>query len=276
VGVGGRGGASGGGGGRGGGGAGTGGGGALPPVTVWIAGDSTVASSGGTPCPIGWGGPFPMVFASGVTVKNSAVGGRSVRTWLYSVQTVMDATGECVLDLDTSGNPILQSRWSAMLNAMSGMRTGDYLFIQFGINDSSATCDRHVGVDAFKISFGMMAQAAKDRGAHPIFVTPLSMIRCSGSNAVGSREPYVTATKDAGTQYGVPVIDLHGLSVALYNQHAFCPIPGGDVSATTTGPVGDFFCDDHTHLSQAGAVEIAGVMAKALRDQNIPLAGYLK
>jgi hypothetical protein len=32
--------------------------------------------------------------------------------------------------------------------------------------------------------------------------------------------------------------------VALYNQHAFCPIPGGDVSATTTGPVGAFFCDD--------------------------------
>ena len=93
---------------------------------------------------------------------------------------------------------------------------------------------------------------------------------------MGSREPYVTATKDAGTQYGVPVIDLHGLSIALYQQHAFCPIPGGDVSATTTGPVGDFFCDDHTHLSQAGAVEIAGVVAKALRDQSIPLAAYLK
>ena len=113
-----------------------------------------------------------------------------------------------------------------MLNATSGMKTGDYLFIQFGINDSSATCDRHVGVDAFKESYGMMAQAAKDRGAHPIFVTPLSMIRCSGTTAVASREPYVTATKDAGTQYGVPVIDLHGLSVALYKQHALLPDPG--------------------------------------------------
>ena len=253
-----------------------GGGGALPPVTVWIAGDSTVAS-GSSPCPIGWGGPFPTLFGAGATIKNSAVGGRSVRTWLYNVQTTMDATGECVLAEDASGNPTLQSRWSAMLNATSGMKAGDYLFIQFGINDSSATCDRHVGVEAFKVSYGMMAQAAKDRGAHPIFVTPLSMIRCSGTTAVGSREPYVTATKDAGTQYSVPVIDLHGLSVAAYNQHAFCPIPGGgDVSATTTGPVGDYFCDDHTHLSPSGALDIAGVMAKALRDQNIPLAAYLK
>ena len=30
----------------------------------------------------------------------------------------------------------LQSRWQAMLNATSGMKAGDYLFIQFGINDS--------------------------------------------------------------------------------------------------------------------------------------------
>ena len=270
----GRGGASGGGTG---GGAGRGGaGGALPAVTVWIAGDSTVQSSGGTPCPIGWGGPFPTLFGTGVTVRNSAVGGRSVRTWLYNVQTTMDATGECVLDRDANGDPTLQSRWSAMLNATSGMKTGDYLFIQFGINDSSATCDRHVGVEAFKTSYGVMAQAAKDRGAHPIFVTPLSMIRCSGTTEVGSREPYVMATKDAGTQYSVPVIDLHGLSVTLYTQHGFCPIPGGDVSATTTGPVGDFFCDDHTHLSSSGAVEIAGLVAQALRDQNIGLAAYLK
>ena len=54
------------------------------------------------------------------------------------------------------------------------------------------------------------------------------------------------------------------------------PDPGGDVSATTTGPVGDFFCDDHTHLSSSGAVEIAGLVAQALRDQNIGLAAYLK
>ena len=136
-------------------------------MKVWIAGDSTVASNGGNPCPIGWGGPFPTLFGPGVTVTNSAVGGRSVRTWLYNVQTVMDATGECVLDKDASGDPTLQSRWQAMLNATSGMKTGDYLFIQFGINDSDSTCDRHVGVDAFKMSYGMMAQAAKDRGAQP-------------------------------------------------------------------------------------------------------------
>jgi hypothetical protein len=71
-------------------------------------------------------------------------------------------------------------------------------------------------------------------------------------------------------------IDLHALSVALYQSHGFCPIPGGDVSASTTGPVGEFFCDDHTHFDRPGAVEIAGLVAGALRTQSIPLSAYLR
>jgi lysophospholipase L1-like esterase len=245
---------------------------ALPNVTVWIAGDSTVAN-GSTPCPRGWGGHFKQYFNAQVAVTNSAVGGRSVRTWLYNVLTTMDSTGECVLTRDAAGQPTLQARWQAML---SGMKAGDYLFIQFGINDSAPTCDRHVGLNAFKQSYGVMAQAAKARGAHPIFVTPLSAIACTGSTAHGTRGGYVTATKEAGVQFAVPVIDLHQKSVDLYNSLRFCPIPGGDVSSTTTGPVGSFFCDDHTHLEDAGAVQIAGLVARALRDQGIGLAAYLQ
>jgi lysophospholipase L1-like esterase len=86
----------------------------------------------------------------------------------------------------------------------------------------------------------------------------------------------VTATQQAGVEYGVPVIDLHQLSVDLYNSLGFCPVPGGDVSASTTGPVGDFFCDDHTHFSDTGAPEIAGLIVQALRDQGISLAAYLR
>lgn len=246
-------------------------GGALSNVTIWIAGDSTVATGG--PCPIGWGGRIKALFNSKVTVTNSAVAGRSVRTWLYDVQDSMDSTGECNLGKDANGDPTLQARWSAML---TGMKAGDYLFIQFGINDGDSTCPRHVGQAAFKTSYAMMAQAAKDRGAFPIFVTPVSQIACSGSTvSKGTREPYVTATKAVGTQSDVPVLDLNALSVALYQSLGFCPIPGGDVSASTTGAVGTFFCDDHTHFDSTGADQIAGLVVGALKTQNIPLAQYL-
>jgi lysophospholipase L1-like esterase len=246
--------------------------GAPANTTVWIAGDSTVAN-GSTPCPASWGGQFAPYLDDRVTVINRARGGRSARTWLYSVQIVMDSAGECALNADSSGAPILQQDWQAML---SGMKSGDTLFIQFGINDSSATCDRHVGLEAFKESYGVMAQAAKARGTQPIFVTPVSAIACSGNTARGTRGGYVTATLEAGQEYDVPVIDLHDLSVTLYNSLGFCPIPGGDVSATTTGPVGEFFCDDHTHFEKNGAAQIAGLIAKALRDQDLGLAAYLK
>jgi lysophospholipase L1-like esterase len=244
----------------------------LPPLTMWIAGDSTVAN-GQTPCPRGWGGVIGARFDQRVTVNNSAAGGRSVHTWLYNVGQDKDETGECVLERDAAGEPTLQPRWQAMLD---GMKAGDYLFIQFGINDGDPNCDRHVGLDAFEAAYGMMADAAKARGAQPIFLTPVSSISCNGSTARGSRGEFVTRTIDAGQRFDVPVIDLHARSVALYNQHAFCPVAGGDVSADTTGPVGDFFCDDHTHFSPSGAVEIADLVAQALRDQAIPLAAYLK
>lgn len=244
----------------------------LPAITVWIAGDSTVAN-GLTPCPKGWGGVFAQHFDPRVTIKNSAVGGRSVNTWLYNVQTTMDAAGECNLARGANGEPTLQPRWQEMLD---GMKAGDYLFIQFGINDSSATCDRHVGLEAFKDSYGMMALAAKERGAQPVFLTPVSSIACNGTQARGSRGGFVPATMQAGAEFGVPVIDLHQRSVDLFQARGFCPVAGGDVSAATTGPVGDFFCDDHTHFSPTGAVEIGNLVVQALRDQSIPLAAYLR
>jgi lysophospholipase L1-like esterase len=243
-------------------------GGSPAKITVWLAGDSTVAN-GSTPCPVGWGKPFQSLFGADVTVTNSAQGGRSVQTWLFDVSTTMGGNGECVLNSDT-----YLSAWTTMLG---GMKSGDYLFVQFGINDGDRTCNRHVGTALFQTYYGMMAEAAKDRGANPIFVTPVSSIACSGNQAVGTRGAYADATKSAGATYGVPVIDLEQLSVALYTSLGFCPLPGPDTATTfQSGAIGDFFCEDHTHFEAAGAAQIAALIAKALRDQGIGLAGYLK
>lgn len=246
-------------------------GGPLAPTTVWIAGDSTVAN-GNTPCPAGWGKHFAPYFDDLVTIRNAAVGGRSVRTWLYNVTTEMDSQGECVLMTDGNGEPTLQARWQEMLD---GMQAGDTLIIQFGINDGSATCDRHVGLQAFKDAYAMMAEAATSRGAQPVFVTPVSAIACDGTTARGTRGGYVDATLEAGAENDVPVIDLHQLSIDLYNALGFCPVPGGDVTASTMGAVGEFFCDDHTHFSDSGAIEIAGLVANALSSTGVDSSQHL-
>ncbi|HEY6528219.1 MAG TPA: carbohydrate-binding protein [Cellvibrionaceae bacterium] len=242
-----------------------------PPITVWIAGDSTVAD-GNTPCPVGWGKTIGDYFNDKVTIKNSALGGRSVRTWLYDVKDQAGSNGECKISTNSDGSPVLQSRWTSMLEQM---RAGDYLIIQFGINDGAGTCPRHVGGTAFKNEYIYMANEAIKRGAHPILVTPSPALKCSGSTAVASRG-FLTETFAVGNQLNIPVIDLHKQGTALYNQLAFCPVAGGDVSASTRGAVGEFFCDDHTHFDTPGARQIGGIIADALRAQSSPLANYLK
>jgi lysophospholipase L1-like esterase len=239
---------------------------ATPPLKVWMAGDSTMMNA--STCPIGWGSQFAPYFNSDVTVQNSAVGGRSIQTWLYegNVTSTKNAAGECALS-----STAYSSRWTAMLDASTGFKSGDYLVIQFGINDGDTACPRHVGTARFKELLGVMATAAKARGVRPIFVTPVAAITCSGSTAVGNRG-FVTETKDAAAAAGVPVIDLHARSVALYNSLKLCP-NNGDY---TTGAVGAFFCNDHTHFEAAGAKQIAALIATALREQNIPLSAYLK
>jgi lysophospholipase L1-like esterase len=222
--------------------------------------------SGG--CPVGWGSQFGALFTSDVTVVNRAVGGRSIQTWLYekNVTSAKDASGECVVSPKT-----YSTRWQEMLNSATGMKAGDYLFIQFGINDGAGTCPRHVGPARYQALLTLMAKAAQARGAHPVFVTPVAAIICSGSTATPNRG-FVTETFAAGTATKVPVIDLNKLSIALYNSLGFCP-NNGDY---TSGIVGAFFCEDHTHFETAGARQIAAVVSTAVRGQVSELAAYLR
>lgn len=238
------------------------------PVKIWIAGDSTVQNCSSA-CPCGWGGQFDALFNDHVTVANSAVGGRSIQTWLYdgNVGDTLGTNGECPLTSST-----YNARWTAMTNSTAGMKAGDYLLIQFGINDGDRTCPRHVGATLYKAYLATMAQAAKAVGAHPIFLTPASAIACSGSNAVATRG-FLDETKAAGAENDVPVIDLHQLTIDLYNQLSLCP--NGEDYTSTTSALGRFFCADHTHFELAGAKQVAKVVAQAVRDQEIGLAAYL-
>ncbi|MGC5014193.1 SGNH/GDSL hydrolase family protein [Streptosporangium sp. DT93] len=236
-------------------------------TTVWLAGDSTVAANSGGNI-VGWGRELATYLTADAGVVNSAVGGRSVQTWLYesAVTSTVNSAGECALS-----STAYAARWQAMLNASTGMKAGDHLFIQFGINDGSPTCPRHVGSARYRELLTAMVRAAQQRGAHPTLVTPVSALRCSGSTAVPTRG-FLTETFDVGRATGAPVVDLHVLSITLYNNLRFCPF-NGDYSS---GPVGAFFADDHTHFEAAGARQIAGLVTKAVRDQRLPLSAYLR
>ena len=207
-----------------------------------------------------------------MTIVNSSVAGRSIQTWLYdpNVGAMDPTTGECTVNPKT-----YNARWTAMLDANTGMKPGDYLFIEFGINDADPTCTpgktRHVGSALFQTYLTTMAQAAEVRGAQPIFLTSTSGLQCSGSTAQPNRS-FGPETKAAGADDNVVVIDMTTLTAALYTKLGLCP-NNGDMTAAT--PAGDFFCNDTTHFSPAGALQIAQTAAQALKDQGVGLAAYL-
>ena len=243
---------------------GTSAGGSTGKITIWMSGDSTMSGSG---CDGGgWGDQFGSLFKSDVTVQNLSVAGRSIQTWLYekNVSSTAGANGECTLTATT-----YSANWNTML---TGMKAGDWLLVEFGINDGDGTCPRHVGTTLFQTYLTTMAKAATDRGANPIFLTSTSAIACNGSTAQANRG-FGPQTKAAGTADNVPVIDMTVLTAALYTSLGLCPNSSDYTS--TTSKVGLFFCNDLTHFEAAGALQIAKTAAQALKDQNIPLAAYL-
>jgi lysophospholipase L1-like esterase len=243
---------------------GTSAGGSTGKITIWMSGDSTMSGSG---CDGGgWGDQFGSLFKSDVTVQNLSVAGRSIQTWLYekNVSSTAGANGECTLTATT-----YSANWNTML---TGMKAGDWLLVEFGINDGDGTCPRHVGTTLFQTYLTTMAKAATDRGANPIFLTSTSAIACNGATAQANRG-FGPQTKAAGTADNVPVIDMTVLTAALYTSLGLCP--NSNDYTSTTSKVGLFFCNDHTHFEAAGALQIAKTAAQALKDQSIPLAAYL-
>ena len=235
-------------------------------ITLWMVGDSTMQNCAGSgQC--GWAAEFQQYCGPNVTVSNQARGGRSIQTWIWGDSNVSKAApatpiaqgGECqVLDKTTYSDNL-----TTMLDPTKGMQPGDWVYVAFGINDGTATCNRHVSKTLFQSDLDFMATTIRSKGANPIFGTSTSGQSCSGSTNVANRG-FGPETKAAGAADNVPVIDLMTLSVALYNSLKLCP------SGSTT------FWFDGTHFKTDGATQVAGVVAQALKDQGIGLAAYLK
>jgi lysophospholipase L1-like esterase len=232
-------------------------------ITLWMVGDSTMQNCQGTgQC--GWASEFQQYCGPNVTVSNQARGGRSIQTWIWGDPNVSKdnpttAGGECTVIDDKT----YSDNWTTMLNATTGMKAGDWVYIAFGINDGTATCNRHVGSALYQSDLTYLATTIRSMGANPIFGTPTSGQSCSGSTNVANRG-FGPETKAAGTADNVPVFDLTTLSVALYNSLKLCP------SGSAT------FWFDGTHFKTDGATQVAGVVAQAIKDQGIGLAAYLK
>ena len=133
-----------------------------------------------------------------VTVDNRAIGGRTSRRFIE------------------------EGRLTTILNAA---RAGDWLFVQFGTNDSNQTATYDDGepyylapATDFKTWMQMYIDGANGRGVTPVLVTPPPRNSCrSDGVSLTSFTSYANAMKELGQTNGVAVVDLGARAVTYLN-----------------------------------------------------------
>jgi lysophospholipase L1-like esterase len=144
----------------------------------------------------------------------------------------------------------IKAKWTA----------GDFVLIQFGHNDKTAT-DAEVQANLEK--YVADAQAAK---VTPILVSPPARVQFSGGTISDQSSLHAAAAQAAATAKGCAYIDLTSLSIAWYNSL------GSSAAALKFHALGT----DATHTNLTGADKLASLLASAIKSQNLGLAKSLR
>lgn len=232
----------------------------LLALKVWIAGDSTVMTYPASDAPQeGWGQEIGRFFSEQVTVNNQALGGRSTRTFMFNNVACNDQ-GQVIF---SGGKPNESgTRWERIRN---GLAIGDYLLIQFGHNDAGSVCERHVGVPEFQQNLSTMIRVARERGATPILITPMSQLSYKDGAFRATLTNYAAAMKKTADSEGVELVDLNTLSVEYYRSKGY------DYVANQV-----FMPGETTHFQKTGAIALAKLIVEELRHADSGLAPHLE
>ncbi len=225
-------------------------------VVIYTIGDSTVQdyNSGYYPR-TGWGQVLQYFFDTNyVKVDNRAVGGTSSKSFYNQYWKEDGSYEQIVTELDT----------------------GDFVFVQFGINDRSTTIEsRYAPYDTFKVYLRKYVAEITAKGAIPVLVSTVR--RNSWDNDSTSYDAYhehPRATREVAAELGVPLVDLDGRSEILMDSLGrsyvqpfwYMMLDAGEYSNYTSGNT------DNVHFQRTGAIEMARlVVDELLNDTAYPV-----
>lgn len=219
-------------------------------TTVFLCGNSTVVDQDNEPW-ASWGQMIPYFFDTNVCIANYAESGESANTFI--------AAGR-------------------LKKALSQMKKGDYLFMEFGHNDQKQKGPGKGAYYSFMTSLKTFIDEARLRGAHPVLVTPTQRRSFGPDGHIrDTHEDYPEAMRWLAEKENVPLIDLNEMTRTLYeamgvepSKRAFVHYPAGSYPGQTQ----DFA--DNTHFNPYGAYEIARCIVEGLKTQVPDLARHLK
>ena len=207
-------------------------------IRIVLAGDSTVTDTAG------WGKAFAELLKPQAECLNLARGGRSSKSF-YD-----------------------EGVWKKVLEAKP-----DYVLIQFGHNDQPGKGPaRETDPDTtYRANLIRYVDEARAAGVKPILVTSLCRRIFDGEGKINRQQSaYAAAAKKVAADKQLPLVDLYALSIEQAERLG----PEGSKALGPPHPERAGAIDG-THLSAAGARQVAPLIAKALVETVPELKPYL-
>jgi lysophospholipase L1-like esterase len=218
---------------------------------IFLAGNSTVVDQDREPW-ASWGQMFPSFFdAKNICIANYAESGETLKAF--------------------KGEKRLEKIWSMA-------KSGDYLFIEFAHNDQKAGGNFLDPFTTYKATLKEWIAEARKRHVIPVLVT--SMHRRSFDSTghiINTLLDYPEAVRQTAKEENVACIDLNAMSKILYEAWS----PEKSIKAfvhypANTFPNQDKELKDNTHFNTYGAYELARCIVQSIKEQQLPLAKFLK
>ena len=215
-----------------------------------LVGDSTLAPRPPEKRIGSWGDSMADKLNEGWKIVNVAVGGRTVKT------------------IQNGGK---KSSWQ---KAQDAMQPGDFVIVQFGINDAAKK--KLVDSPEFKEEFAKFAKVIRSKGATPVFCSPVTSGTYDKDGKFvrnKSRQKYADATREVAAAEKVDFIDMTELTSKILD--ALDKTAGEDlyVGKSTKNDKPIF---DTCHPSKAGAKRYGEAFIKDVTDRKLPIAAIFK
>jgi lysophospholipase L1-like esterase len=211
---------------------------------IYILGDSTAANWSVNYYPqAGWGQVLKYFFTSSVVIENKALSARSAKSFY-------------------------NDHWAPIREVLN---PGDYVFIQFGINDAKSddTARYTDPFTTFQDYLSLFIAESKARGAYPVLLTT---VRRNAWNATqpptlyDSYHDYPVATRKLAGELNVPLIDLDQTAKTLMESlgpdytgpFMYLVLDTGEYAGYPTGKA------DQVHFQEMGAIEMARLVTETI------------
>ncbi len=220
-------------------------------ATIFLAGNSTVVDQDKEPW-ASWGQMIPaFLVPEKVVVANYAESGEALNSFVSARRL------EKILSL---------------------MKSGDYLFVEFGHNDMKQKGEGIGPYTSYKKSLQFFISETRKKGGIPVLVTSMHRRSFDSTGSiVNTLLEYPDAVRQTAKEEKCALIDLNAMSKTLYEVwgeaesiKAFVHYPAN------TFPNQKEALKDNTHFSPYGAYELASCIMTSIRKQNLPLEKFIR